>query len=81
MLRFTMLLIAIGTLPLKLWAEDSGSDKLHVNNAAGELIVLDNEKAKLYIERFVHIAISEMDRSGIPASIKMAQGILESGGV
>ncbi len=32
-----------------------------------------------YIERFREIAISEMDRTGIPASIKLAQGILESG--
>ncbi|MBL7820852.1 MAG: glucosaminidase domain-containing protein [Saprospiraceae bacterium] len=31
-----------------------------------------------YIEQFKFLAISEMDRSGIPASIKMAQGLLES---
>ncbi len=31
-----------------------------------------------YIRDFREIAISEMDRSGIPASIKLAQGILES---
>ncbi|MEZ4983808.1 MAG: LysM peptidoglycan-binding domain-containing protein [Saprospiraceae bacterium] len=31
-----------------------------------------------YIERFKDIAIREMDRAGIPASIKLAQGILES---
>lgn len=32
-----------------------------------------------YIERFKDIAIEEMHRHGIPASIKLAQGILESG--
>jgi mannosyl-glycoprotein endo-beta-N-acetylglucosaminidase/LysM domain-containing protein len=32
-----------------------------------------------YINRFREIAISEMERTGIPASIKLAQGILESG--
>ena len=32
-----------------------------------------------YIEKFYKIAIAEMDRAGIPASIKLAQGILESG--
>lgn len=32
-----------------------------------------------YINRFKEIAISEMERTGIPASIKLAQGILESG--
>ncbi|MDR4988351.1 MAG: glucosaminidase domain-containing protein [Bacteroidales bacterium] len=32
-----------------------------------------------YIETYKHIAISDMKESGIPASIKMAQAILESG--
>jgi hypothetical protein len=31
-----------------------------------------------YIERYKHIAIADMEKYGIPASIKMAQGILES---
>ncbi len=31
-----------------------------------------------YIERFRNIAISEAERTGVPASIKLAQGILES---
>jgi len=31
-----------------------------------------------YIEKYRNIAITEMDRSGIPASIKLSQGILES---
>lgn len=40
---------------------------------------IDDGKALKYIEKYKHIAVSEMDRTGIPASIKMAQGILESG--
>lgn len=40
---------------------------------------IDDDKAKLYIELYKHIAVAEMDRTGIPASIKMAQAILESG--
>ena len=32
-----------------------------------------------YIERYRNIAIEEMERHGIPASIKLAQGLLESG--
>lgn len=32
-----------------------------------------------YIQTYRDIAITEMDRTGIPASIKLAQGILESG--
>ncbi len=31
-----------------------------------------------YIQKYKHIAIREMERYGIPASIKLAQGILES---
>ena len=36
----------------------------------------DQEK---YIDRWSDIAIQEMERSGVPASIKLAQGLLESG--
>ena len=43
-----------------------------------QLDQLDNEKVLAYIEKYKHIAIYEMDRSGIPASIKMGQAILES---
>lgn len=32
-----------------------------------------------YVERYRNIAIEEMNRHGIPASIKLAQGLLESG--
>ena len=31
-----------------------------------------------YVEKYSTIAVSEMHRSGIPASIKLAQGLLES---
>lgn len=37
--------------------------------------VVDQEA---YIKRYKKIAMSEMERSGVPASIKLAQGILES---
>lgn len=32
-----------------------------------------------YIERFKYIAVAEMNKNGIPASITLAQGLLESG--
>ncbi|CAH0999624.1 hypothetical protein LEM8419_00924 [Neolewinella maritima] len=38
----------------------------------------DNSDQEAYIERFKRIAMEEMERSGVPASIKLAQGILES---
>ncbi|MEM6770130.1 MAG: glucosaminidase domain-containing protein [Bacteroidota bacterium] len=37
------------------------------------------EDVERYIKRFKEIAIREMERTGVPASIKLAQGILESG--
>ena len=40
---------------------------------------LPNEAQLNYIEKFKYIAIKEMERTGIPASIKLAQGLLESG--
>lgn len=37
------------------------------------------EPRKEFIRKYKHIAIREMERTGIPASITLAQGILESG--
>ena len=37
-----------------------------------------NHAHKAYIKKYKKIAIKEMKRSGVPASIKLAQGILES---
>ncbi len=37
------------------------------------------ETRKEFIRKYKHIAIREMERTGIPASITLAQGILESG--
>jgi LysM repeat protein len=50
---------------------------LHANNRFD--FDFDSDKARLYIEKYKHIAVAEMDRMGIPASIKMAQALLESG--
>ena len=38
----------------------------------------DSKSRESYIKKFKKIAISEMERTGVPASIKLAQGILES---
>ncbi len=39
---------------------------------------LDEQRARAYINRFRKVAAAEMEKFGIPASIKMAQGLLES---
>ncbi len=41
--------------------------------------VTGNTTAQAYIEQFKNIAIQEMNTNGIPASITLAQGLLESG--
>lgn len=42
--------------------------------------LLGRDITKSYIDAYKPIAIAEMKRSGIPASIKLAQGVLESSG-
>ncbi len=39
-----------------------------------------NSAFQAYIDKYKKIAVQEMDRAGVPASIKMAQALLESGG-
>lgn len=48
---------------------------LFVNTSQGQSRITKEE----YIEKYKKIAVEEMKRSGIPASITLAQGILESG--
>ena len=43
------------------------------------LNVYSNEKTLKYIEKYSEIAVNEMNKYNIPASITLAQGILESG--
>lgn len=42
-------------------------------------LTAQNQTRRNYIQRYQEIAIAEMERTGIPASIKLAQAILESG--
>jgi flagellum-specific peptidoglycan hydrolase FlgJ len=44
-----------------------------------KLVIEGPDNAVKYIDRFKAIAVAEMKRTGVPASIKLAQGILESG--
>ena len=56
--------VSIGRKPVKVISGNNLS-----NNSTGEA----------YISKYKAIAISEMNQSGIPASITLAQGLLESG--
>ncbi len=46
---------------------------------AASIEELNEQQVKGYIHRFTKVAQAEMQKFGIPASIKMAQGIVESG--
>lgn len=45
---------------------------------ASQMMTGQSDITTSYIEKYKHIAISEMERTGIPASITLAQGLLES---
>ena len=45
---------------------------------AAVVVAQSRQTREEYIERYKHIAVAHMERYGIPASITMAQGILES---
>jgi flagellum-specific peptidoglycan hydrolase FlgJ len=48
-------------------------------SAVARFKITGPSNAVAYVEKYKYIAISESKRTGIPASIKLAQGILESG--
>lgn len=56
----------------------SFSEATEVSQSVASADDLDVNAAREYIKRFRKVAIVEMRKFGIPASIKMAQGLLES---
>lgn len=66
------------TQQLSLVQPLSFSEKSRTSNKVASADELDVSVAKDYINRFRKVAVIEMRKFGIPASIKMAQGLLES---
>jgi LysM repeat protein len=57
----------------------SGTAKGKVPTGYGTTGAVSTQQARLnYVDRFKGIAVREMERTGVPASIKLAQGLLES---
>ena len=48
------------------------------STVAGKATMTNAEARLIYVDLYKNIAIREMERTGIPASIKLSQGILES---
>lgn len=60
-------------------ATGNKASKGDIPTSYGTTGAVSNQQARLnYIDRFKAIAIREMERTGVPASIKLAQGLLES---
>lgn len=66
---------AFEVLPISLKQKESFNSKPATKEALNPQL---NRKALAYIDRFKMVAKVEMEKFGIPASIKMAQAILES---
>jgi flagellum-specific peptidoglycan hydrolase FlgJ len=87
---FAVLLTACSTQKktvktVKVYTPDPRTKEAHRNN---EQILKENQKAVTaytsytvisYIDRFKAIAVKEMNLNGVPASVTLAQGLLESG--
>jgi hypothetical protein len=58
------------------FAIDPGFEARH--DATPEEVAICFEKCRAYIARFGPIAVAEMRRTGIPASVTLAQGLLQS---
>ena len=57
----------------------NGNSADHNEAKLDKIVIEGPDNAVKYIDRFKTIAVAEMKRTGVPASIKLAQGILESG--
>ncbi len=49
-----------------------------LSSTLAQAATVSSQDQQLYIDRYAKIAMREMERSGVPASIKLAQGLLES---
>jgi flagellum-specific peptidoglycan hydrolase FlgJ len=68
--------------PMRAKVEELGVASLGIKGnttvAPATVSDLDEQKVRIYIKRFSKVAQAEMLKYGVPASVKMAQGIMES---
>ena len=58
---------------------NQGLAPTHTQSKQSKRRALQNENHLAYIKRFEEVAVTEMTKYGIPASVKMGQALLESG--
>ena len=74
-----LLLLASSCTVSKNTNTTTGSNAGSSSSAATKFTISGPSNAVSYVEQYKQIAVAESIRTGIPASIKLAQGILESG--
>ena len=83
-MKYNMLILCLGGLFLSSCNSLKMAEKNAPAPKAPEKVITNKTlttrySGEAYINRYKAIAITEMNRSGIPASITLAQGLLESG--
>lgn len=68
-----------GTLMMLFSACSVKKTTTSARSKASKYVIQGPSNAVAYVEKYKYIAVAESVRTGIPASIKLAQGILESG--
>ncbi len=74
-----LLAVSCSSLQTTTTPPPSSGSSGSASSAAANYRITGPSNAVAYVERYKRIAVAEARRTGIPASIKLAQGILESG--
>lgn len=76
---FSILLLSFLAVSCQFTQSTTSSTGSSGSMAAANFKITGPSNAVAYVEKYKRMAVSERLRTGIPASIKLAQGILESG--
>ncbi|MFK7798087.1 MAG: glycoside hydrolase family 73 protein [Aureispira sp.] len=76
---FSILLLSFLVVSCQFTQSTTTSTPNSGSMAAANFKITGPSNAVAYVEKYKRMAVSERLRTGIPASIKLAQGILESG--
>ena len=76
---FVILFLASGCSLFKTTSKGGGTGLPNPAPTTRSASVAPSDRNTAYVDRYVESAVLEMERGGVPASIILAQGILESG--
>jgi flagellum-specific peptidoglycan hydrolase FlgJ len=75
----SLLILLANSCTVSKTTTDANTSTTANSSAATRFTIAGPSNAVSYVEKYKKIAVTESIRTGIPASIKLAQGILESG--